>query len=198
MNKTFSLAAGVLLAAVAVPSLAQAQNAFTTDLVNLRAGPGFEYPVVFAVPERQPINSYGCLNDWSWCDVTVNGYRGWMAGQYIVYSYNNRYVPVAEYGPRYRVPVVSFNFGTYWDTHYRGRPWYSERTRWERYDRDHRGNVARRDTDRDGVSNNRDKDIDGDGIRNSRDRDIDGDGIRNKWDRDKDGDGVPNKRDRHD
>ena len=184
MKKTLGLAAGALVAAVAVPSLAQAQNAFTNEFVNLRAGPGYDYPVVFAVQAQQPINSYGCLNDWSWCDVTVNGYRGWMAGQYIVYAYNNRYVPVAEYGPRYRVPVVSFNFGTYWDSYYRGRPWYSERARWESYDRDHRVRSVR-DRDRDGIPDRVD-------------RDKDGDGIANRYDRDRDGDGIPNRYDRHD
>lgn len=188
MNKTFGLAAGALLAAVAVPSLAQAQNVYTTTYVNLRSGPGLDYPVVFAVARHSAMNSYGCLNDWSWCDVSIDGYRGWMAGAYIAYNYNNRAIPVAEYGPRYNVPVLSFNFGTYWDTHYRGRPWYSQRSRWERYDRDHNGGrrvVRGRDTDRDGIPDRLD-------------RDKDGDGIPNRFDRDKDGDGIPNRRDRHD
>ena len=115
MKKAIGLAAGLVLAAIAAPNLAQAQTAFTTTLVNLRAGPGFDYPVVFPVPENAPVQSYGCLNDWSWCDVSVNGYRGWMDGQYIVYAYENRRVPVYEYGPRYNLPVVTFEFGSYWD-----------------------------------------------------------------------------------
>ncbi len=65
MNKTLGLAAGALLAAVAVPSLAQAQNAYTTTTVNLRAGPGFEYPVVFSVPGNVALQSYGCLDGYS-------------------------------------------------------------------------------------------------------------------------------------
>lgn len=137
MKKIFGFAAGALLAAVAVPGVAQAQNAYTVTTVNLRAGPGLEYPIVFPVPGNVALQTYGCLNDWSWCDVTVSGYRGWMAGDYIGYVYESRWVPVYEYGPRYNLPIISFNFGSYWDTHYRNRPWYSQRTRWERYDREH-------------------------------------------------------------
>jgi len=83
------------------------------------------------------------------------------------------------------VPVVSFEFGTYWDRHYRDRPWYRDRARWESYDRDHRYQ-ARVPTRRD---------IDGDGIPNKYDKDRDGDGVRNKYDRDRDGDGIPNRYD---
>jgi hypothetical protein len=46
-------------------------------------------------------------------------------------------VPLDTYGPRYHVPVVTFNFGSYWDSHYRNRPFYHDRDRWSRYDRDH-------------------------------------------------------------
>jgi uncharacterized protein YraI len=134
MNKPLALAAGLTLAAFAAPSLAQAQNAFTTEYVNMRAGPGLEYPVVFAVQPSQPLTSYGCLDDWSWCDVSIDGYRGWMVGDYISYYYGGSYVPVAVYGPRYHLPIISFNFGFYWDTYYRGRPWYRDRDRWSHYD----------------------------------------------------------------
>jgi uncharacterized protein YraI len=134
MNKKLALAAGLTLAAFAAPSLAQAQNAFTTDYVNLRAGPGLEYPVVFAVQPSQPLTSYGCLDDWSWCDVSVDGYRGWMVGDFISYAYGGSYVPVAVYGPRYHLPIITFEFGTYWDRYYRDRPWYHDRDRWASYD----------------------------------------------------------------
>jgi uncharacterized protein YraI len=79
------------------------------------------------------------LDDWSWCDVSVDGYRGWMAGDYIAYASNGNYVPVYDYGPRYGVPIVTFNFVTYWDRWYRDRPWYRDRSYWAHYDwRGHR------------------------------------------------------------
>jgi uncharacterized protein YraI len=137
MKKALGIAVGALVAAVAVPSLAQAQTAYTTTYVNLRTGPGFEYPIVLAVPAQAPLDTYGCLNDWSWCDVSFNGYRGWMAGDYIAYVRDDRWIPVYDYGPRYSIPIITFSFGTYWDTYYRDRPWYRDRDRWSRYDRDH-------------------------------------------------------------
>jgi uncharacterized protein YraI len=194
MKTFFGVATGALVAALALPGAAQAQNAFTTELVNLRAGPSYDYPVVFEVPPNAAVNSHGCIRDWSWCDVTVGGYRGWMAGQYIVYAYENRRIPIYEYGPRYNVPVVTFNVGTYWDSYYRDRPWYRDRVRWERSD--YRGD--RGDTRNGDYRNSKNGDRDHDGIRNRNDRDIDGDGVPNKYDRDKDGDGIPNKYDRHD
>jgi len=30
--------------------------------------------------------------------------------------------------------VITFSFGKYWDDHYRGRPFYRDRDRWERRD----------------------------------------------------------------
>ncbi len=137
MKKILGVAAGALGAAIAVPGLAQAQSAYTTTYVNLRAGPGFDYPIITAVPAEVALQQYGCLNDWSWCDVSYGPYRGWMAGDYIAYVNDNRWVPLYEYGPRYRVPIVTFSFGTYWDRWYRNRPFYRDRDRWSRYDRDH-------------------------------------------------------------
>jgi uncharacterized protein YraI len=134
MKKILGLAAGLTLAAIAAPSLAQAQNAYTTDYVNLRAGPGLEYPVVFEVPQGQPLQSYGCLDGYSWCDVSVDGYRGWIAGEFVAYAYGGSYVPLYVYGPRFHVPIISFSFVTYWDTHYRHYRWYSYRDRWSHYD----------------------------------------------------------------
>ncbi len=135
MKKLLGLAAGLTLAGFAAPGLAQAQNAYTTEFVNLRAGPGLEYPVVFEVAQGQPLESYGCLDGWSWCDVSINGYRGWVAGEFIAYAGDGGgYVPLYVYGPRFHLPIISFEFGSYWDHWYRDRPWYRDRDHWAAYD----------------------------------------------------------------
>ena len=192
MKKILGLAAGLGLAVFAVPGLAQAQNAYTTTYVNLRAGPGFGYPVVLAVPPNSGLLSYGCLGDWSWCDVSVGNYRGWMSGEYIAYVYDNRWVPLYEYGPRYNVPIVTFVFGTYWDRYYRDRPWYRDRWRWERYDRDHHDDhhppphrdpprtLPRADTHHDGPGRGTSPPSGNDGRDRNRDRDRDHDDNRNR------------------
>ena len=73
--------------------------------------------------------------------------RGWVAGNELAYFYQQRYVPVVEYGPRIGLPIVVFSFDTYWDRYYRGRPFYGERTRWRTVWRDRDGG-GRRDADR--------------------------------------------------
>ncbi len=137
MKRILWLAGALLLAAFALPAAALAQNAYTTDYVNLRAGPGYDYPIVIAVPANTGLQSYGCLGDWSWCDVSWGPYRGWMSGEFIAYVYNNQWVPLYDYGPRFGLPIIVFDFGLYWDRYYRNWPFYRDRDRWRRYDHDH-------------------------------------------------------------
>jgi uncharacterized protein YraI len=46
------------------------------------------------------------------------------------YPYQNNRVVIVEYGPRLHLPVIAFSLPGYWDSHYRGRPWYRERNQW--------------------------------------------------------------------
>ncbi|TXD15661.1 SH3 domain-containing protein [Extensimonas vulgaris] len=128
--KKFTMGA-VLAAALAVPAWAQAQTAYLSATVNLRAGPGQVYPVVAVLGSGLAINVQGCLSDYSWCDVVAGPYRGWVYGGYITYPYQGTYVPVPDYGPVIGIGIVSFTLGAYWYDHYRDRPWYAERHRWE-------------------------------------------------------------------
>jgi uncharacterized protein YraI len=116
----------------------------------VKAGPDYGYPTVgFARPgSRIEIN--GCLPNWSWCDVTTRNDRGWVRASDIQAEYRGRRI---SYGTAWHVPTFTFTFGNYWDAHYKGRPFYRERVRWERHwhdhdrgrDRDHRGGAHWRD-----------------------------------------------------
>ena len=85
------------------------------------------------MPSGVDVVVYGCLNDWSWCDVGFSGHRGWVVGDYLRYNYRGRIVWLPQYAAAIGVPVVTFVFSSYWGSHYRSRPWYRERERWERY-----------------------------------------------------------------
>jgi len=80
----------------------------------------------------------GCLSDYTWCDVTFGGNRGWVYAGELAYTYQSRRVPILDYGPRIGLPVITFSLGNYWDHYYRGRSWYHDRDRWEHrgFDRD--------------------------------------------------------------
>ena len=100
----------------------------TTEPTNLRAGPALDFPVVDSIPDDARVTVHGCVRAYRWCDISWRDARGWVSGDELAYFYQQRYVPVVEYGPRIGLPIVVFSFDTYWDRYYRGRPFYGERT----------------------------------------------------------------------
>ncbi|WAC28054.1 SH3 domain-containing protein [Ancylobacter sp. SL191] len=121
--------AAFLLLALGGSAFAQQRGFVTTD-VNLRAGPSTGYPVVVVLEGGTPLGIYGCLDDYSWCDVDWRGARGWIAARYLEYDYGGRRVEFVPYAPTVGVPIVAFSFGDYWGRYYRGRSWYSSYDRW--------------------------------------------------------------------
>jgi uncharacterized protein YraI len=138
------------LAALLAPAAAKAQNAYVVSLGAIRAGPGTDYPRIVVLDRGNPLDVYGCLQGWNWCDVSWQGTRGWMRGDHIGYAYGGQWVPVPSYGPRLGVPIITFDFG-YWDRYYRNRDFYRNRGEWERrhpeYYRRPDWNDRRRDRD---------------------------------------------------
>jgi len=124
------LAAASLLGALLVPSLASAQSvAYAVGGMNMRAGPGVEYPVVAIVAAGSAVNVYGCISGAVWCDSSVQGVRGWLGGERLEFVYSGRRVLVPSYYTYFRAPVISFDFG-YWDRYYTGRTFYRDRSRY--------------------------------------------------------------------
>ena len=126
------LAVGLASALLAIPFAASAQEAYTTRSVNVRAGPDTTYPVVGSLGVGAPVEIFGCIDDWSWCDVGFGYDRGWVYAPYLNYVYQGRRVPFYTYAPTFGIPIIGFSLGSYWDRYYRGRPWYGRRDYWER------------------------------------------------------------------
>jgi uncharacterized protein YraI len=127
------LGRSILLAMALVLSCAahaQGQLAFAAKTVNVRAGPGQDYPIVAVLPPGFQLAVQGCLPDYVWCDVIAGGSRGWVYAGNINYAYQNSYVPVLDYGPVIGIGVLAFALNDYWGHHYRNRPWYADRHRW--------------------------------------------------------------------
>ena len=123
------LAAALMLLAFGGVASAQ-DDGYANSNVNLRAGPSTGYPVVAVLEAGTPLEIFGCLDEYTWCDVDWRGYRGWVASRYLDYDYRGRRVVVEDYAPRIGVPVIGFEFNDYWGRYYRGRSWYSNNDRW--------------------------------------------------------------------
>jgi len=120
-----------LLAAACLAAPAMAQQAFTSKPVNLRAGPARDYPLVAQLGPGTPVQVAGCVNGYSWCDVTLqDGNRGWVYAQNLNYPYQGNQVPLLTYGSAIGLPIIAFSLGTYWGQNYRGRPWYGQQSHW--------------------------------------------------------------------
>jgi uncharacterized protein YraI len=135
----------IALAASLWPLSAAAQQAFTMASVDVYAGPSSEYPRVASLPANTPVHVDGCLADWSWCDIDFSGDRGWVYAGDLGYPYENRRVVILDDGAHLGLPVLSFSLNSYWDAHYRNRPWFAQRDDWQRrvsVQGDHRGGQA--------------------------------------------------------
>jgi uncharacterized protein YraI len=125
-------AAAIMVLAGTLPAHSQPArpNGYPVTNVNLRAGPGTYYPVIVVVQTHAPISILGCLGDYTWCDVIFQGSRGWMRSIYLQGWYRGNYYALRDYAPRLGFRVVSFDIGPYWDSNYRERPFYRDRSRW--------------------------------------------------------------------
>jgi uncharacterized protein YraI len=157
MHLRASMAAAVFLLLSALPAAATTEGFSSTD-VNLRTGPDTAYPAIDLIPAGDPLIIYGCLSDWSWCDVEWYGIRGWIAADYVETDYESRRVYLPAYATLIALPVITFEFNTYWDTYYRDRyhdrRWYRDRDHWrsfwQSHDHERRDNRrAARDRSRD-------------------------------------------------
>lgn len=127
--KRLAWIASVLLLSAASAS-AYAQNAYVTANLNLRSAPDPDYPLITTLRAGTPVSVQGCIDDFLWCDVIAYGERGWVAGDYLEYDYDNRRVLLPSYGARIGIPIISFVIGDYWGRHYSHRSFYSHRNDW--------------------------------------------------------------------
>ncbi|WP_445679724.1 SH3 domain-containing protein [Radicibacter daui] len=124
-KKTLSIAAAAALAIVGVAASASARPGYVGPSMNLRAGPGTDFPAAALIAAGAAVEIYGCLSGWGWCEVGYNGNHGWVSGQYLQVP---QYGPVVQYGPQVGISITVFNQPDYWDRYYRGRPFYHQ---WE-------------------------------------------------------------------
>jgi uncharacterized protein YraI len=128
-----TLAAGCFAFFVA-GTAAQAATGWTTNDLNLRAGPGSHYRTLTVMPAGARVDVIRCT---SWCELYYAGYRGWASARYITTAYRSAPPVVRPPMP----PTIYWYFGRpRWDDRYHswhgGRHWWYG-DRW--HDRPHTG-----------------------------------------------------------
>src|SRR5215467_6182717 len=106
MKGTLGLAIALVLGA---PLAAHAADAYVVADISLNAGPDTDYPPIDNLAEGTEVYVNGCIEGFSWCDVTAGSDRGWVPGSYLEEEYESQPVYLIDYGPRIGIPVVSFN-----------------------------------------------------------------------------------------
>ena len=101
-SKIAALSVGIATLLVAGPAFAV--NGYSTAHLNLRAGPGTQYPVVGVMEYNVRSQITGCIVDYSWCAITVAGLNGWASAEYLVIDKGGSVMQIT--GPDSGIPVV--------------------------------------------------------------------------------------------
>ncbi|MGV8839269.1 MAG: SH3 domain-containing protein [Bauldia sp.] len=79
----------------------QTLPAYTTLTLNLRTGPGTQYPVILSMPTGSMVYVFYCGDvSQPWCYVNFNGYEGWASARYLTQN-----PPYVQPQPVYPQPV---------------------------------------------------------------------------------------------
>ncbi len=98
-----------LLGAALVAGPASAVTAVSpTGHLNVRSGPGFQYPVVGQIQANVPAQITGCVSDYSWCAVTLpSGATGWASAPYLVTSAAGQPKNLQVAGAQVGIPTIT-------------------------------------------------------------------------------------------
>jgi uncharacterized protein YraI len=95
--KRFLAIAATAATVLASAGIAHAQTsvAATTDL-NVRAGPGPQYPVVGVLGAGQATSLNGCLESGKWCLVATSDGEGWVYSDYLTGDFGGQQVVLTQ------------------------------------------------------------------------------------------------------
>ncbi|NTG46525.1 DUF1236 domain-containing protein [Agrobacterium rhizogenes] len=106
-SKKNLLLAGLVLLGGA--GLAQAEMSATTATdMEVRSGPGPQYPTVGMATRGSEATLDGCIQGSRWCRVDVNGMRGWVYAQYLNVEQNGNTLVVEEHRDDLGVPTIIY------------------------------------------------------------------------------------------
>ncbi|MDQ6434057.1 DUF1236 domain-containing protein [Mesorhizobium sp. LHD-90] len=101
MNKLTMLAAAGTVLALGGTAFAQTMAQATTEL-NVRAGPGSQYPVVGVLAAGQDVTIKGCLANGRWCSID----EGWVFADYLSGDFGGGKVVLSQRPANSAVAVI--------------------------------------------------------------------------------------------
>jgi uncharacterized protein YraI len=106
--KSLLAGAGALSAVLALPNLALALDAVAVTELNMRAGPGSQYPIVATIETNGSVDILGCLPEAQWCQVHWQGNEGWSYSEYLAITETGEQIFVPQARSVLDIPVVAF------------------------------------------------------------------------------------------
>ncbi|WP_244616127.1 DUF1236 domain-containing protein [Rhizobium sp. RU20A] len=95
------------LTVFALPAEAAISATATTDL-NIRSGPGPQYPAVGLAGRGSAVLVDGCIEGSRWCQVDVNGTRGWAYSTYLAADEGGTTVVIENERAALAIPTVTY------------------------------------------------------------------------------------------
>ncbi|MBI1620182.1 DUF1236 domain-containing protein [Aquamicrobium zhengzhouense] len=103
MKKIISVTVFVL--GLTMPAFAQTTVTATTDL-NVRTGPGPQYPVTGVIPSGESAQLHGCIEGSKWCSVATQAGDGWAYSEYLSGDFGGDVVILSERPAEAQIAVV--------------------------------------------------------------------------------------------
>lgn len=98
-------AISILALGLCTPAMAQSSVTATTDL-NVRAGPGPQYPVTGVIGAGEAAQLNGCVEGSKWCSVVTGAGDGWVYSDYLTADFGGSVTVLSERPPEAGVAVV--------------------------------------------------------------------------------------------
>ena len=95
MRNKFIFSAASALVVLSSAALAQSSVSATTDL-NVRAGPGPQYPIVGMIAAGEKTTLNGCLENSKWCVVATSAGEGWVYSDYLTGDFGGTQVVLTQ------------------------------------------------------------------------------------------------------
>src|SRR5512147_1616578 len=106
MHVMIGLASLVGAALIAGSALSVPAVFSPTGHLNVRSGPGFQYPVVTQMPANTRFPVTGCIQDYSWCSVAVGDVTGWASAPYLATDFGGKPTNLQVSGAQLGIPIV--------------------------------------------------------------------------------------------